>query len=133
MVLSDFGTAQKVTDARWLLDVHPLHPPSGNQAHRAPEVWAAVQALSGGEDVGRVPVEKQAAWACGVLLFEVAVNDHPFGDYPNHGVLAEDLPQPDWGEVRRCVSERFVRVVQGLLQCEPAARSSVADALLALQ
>ena len=97
MVLSDFGTAQKVADARWLLKVHPLNPPGGNQAHRAPEVWAAVQTLSGGKVVGRVPVEKQAAWACGVLLFEVAVNDHPFGDYPNHGVLAEDLPQPDWG------------------------------------
>ena len=78
-------------------------------------------------------MEKQAAWACGTLLFEVAMMDEPFDDYPFGGHAKADLEEPDWEGLQEQTSAAFVGVVQGLLQYESAARSSLEGALLALQ
>ena len=94
-MLSDFGTAQHVppgahNGGRWMLPVHPFHPPDGNTAHRAPEVLAAVRRVTkkNANKTYPVAVEKQSAFACGVLLYEIALNAHPFDDYPNSGPCA---------------------------------------------
>ena len=60
-----------VLPGRWVLPVHPFHPPEGNQAHRAPEVLTATRRVTKkrGNRTYPVPVEKQAAFACGVLLY----------------------------------------------------------------
>ena len=141
VVLSDFGTAKKVRpDAHWRLRMHPMLPPEGNPAHRAPEVIAAVDRIVKSEAEGQVWVEKQAAFACGVLLYEVAMSAHPYGEYPGglgphdaHGALESLEALPDWEEVARFVSQPFAQAVRGLVRCAPGGRSSIAATLLELQ
>ena len=78
-------------------------------------------------------MEKQAAWACGTLLYEVAMLDEPFDSYPTGGHSEADLEEPDWEGLEEETLAAFVGIVRGLLQYKPAARISLESALLAMQ
>ena len=81
------------------MEVHPRYPPEGNQAHRAPEVIAAVRKITSGDAEGEVDMEKQGAWACGTLLYQVTMLDMPFGGYPVMGHAKVNIEEADWARL----------------------------------
>jgi len=78
-VLCDFGLAARVGEDGCV--AYPAQSaPGGNSAHLAPEVLNSHHALRDGP--GRVDFSGQPAFELGVLLFEMACGEHPFGSYP---------------------------------------------------
>lgn len=45
----------------------------------------AVTNMAGAQSSGAVPVGGQGAWAVGVMMFEVVMNEQPFDEYPVYG------------------------------------------------
>jgi len=79
-ILCDFGMAIRI-DERCLgrVDV-----PGGNSNHVAPEVANEFfhRSKSSAEVFYVINYTKQPSWELGVICYEIAVGDHPFGDYP---------------------------------------------------
>jgi serine/threonine protein kinase len=90
VVLIDFGCAKVCGDGPDALDkamqLHAVRGTSldGNRSHRAPEVLAAEAVLLGVVDPAQqvtVPLAGQPAFELGLLLFELAVGEHPLPGY----------------------------------------------------
>ena len=115
----------------------------GNQQHLAPEVLDAWYRATAGERTCIVPYGKQASWALGVLLFEMASGgQHPVGEgYPGEfldgtrvvsgGVGAAVGSMDMLGRVSEVLRGRpswYREVVVGLLRVDAESRMMVGEA-----
>ena len=135
-ILCDFGCAIQFPDVSFKLSYTRGMQVSGNKAHLAPEVLSSTH-LCRHEPSRHTSIDylKQASFALGVLVCEIATGEHPLADYPlgftTHGVVhytPQDLyplPEP--------YPKSFRSIVGDLLKVEPDTRLSLGEAVKQLE
>ena len=139
LVLIDFGETLEFPAApdggfNWTLQVNPLGMPVGNTSTRAPEVMSVVVGPTG----ALIPLEKQASWAAGMMLYEICMGEAPFPDYgmrEKHTFLDATTLQLYPGSIQSLVtyaSPEFGQMVQQMLAFNPEERLSLTGAIESL-
>ena len=128
-VLCDFGVAVRV-DARGRCETG-RNGPGGNLSHLAPEVLNAYsrQERAGGRIV--LDYAKQPTFALGLLCFEIAVGQHPFGAHPCSGGRSVDVAVPalDVGALAEVgMPTAFGELLRAMVANDPRARVSLGEA-----
>ncbi|CAM9354286.1 unnamed protein product [Chrysoparadoxa australica] len=77
---------------------------------------------------GRDYCEKADIWSLGVLLYEVALMDHPF-KAPSLVALAQVIKEGKYKPLPERCSSRYCKVVESMLQVDPAKRPSIGQVL----
>ena len=126
-VLCDFGLACAVD--RGMVEFETKSQPGGNTSHLAPEVLNGHHALQ--ERAGRVDFSAQAAFEFGLICYEIAVGEHPFGSYPvgcgSPGSIT--VGQVDLSGLAATTTADFAELVQALCSDKPSHRPSLQEAL----
>lgn len=133
LVLCDFGSAVQFADEGFGLRWHHGMSVGGNKAHLAPEVCSSHYRCRTNHKGSKViGYSKQPSFAVGVLLYEMAVGEHPLPDYPlawsqDGGQVTfsvKDIPN-----LPPCYSSDIGSLVSGLLNPDPSTRTSLEDGL----
>ena len=135
-VLCDFGCAMQFQDATFVLPYTRGVQVGGNRAHLAPEVLSSAhKCRHEPSKPGSINYSKQASFAAGILVCEVAIGEHPLPDYPlgysTQGTVqytAQDLtPLPQF------YPKSFRSIIGDLLREEAAKRLTLNEALKQLK
>jgi len=129
-VLCDFGMAEFVDDLGFCRN----SPDSmgGNQAHLAPEV------INQWKKDKKPNYSKQPSWELGILCFELATGEHPFGElYPTGEkfIRGSEVFVPEIATnllIDMKFSQIFINSVKIMIQNDPVKRISISDACSAL-
>ena len=82
-VICDFGCAVQFPDATFVLAYTHGVPVGGNRAHLAPEVLSTShKCRHEPSNYSSIDYSKQASFAAGILICEIATGAHPLQDYP---------------------------------------------------
>jgi len=127
-ILCDFGLAVKIDESCFgRVDV-----PGGNQNHTAPEVLNEFFRCShtSVDSYYVVNYAKQPSWELGVICYEIAVGEHPFGDYPMGGELPNlHVTKPDVSQLEKLnFPQLFIDTIVGLVENDPEKRISISTA-----
>ncbi len=124
LVLSDFGTAQRVDEQGWLDVTAPL---VGNQQHMAPEVLEMLRTLRGR---ARIQLGGQPCWECGTMFYEMIAGAFPYVGYP----LARTTRYAAVNTTAlNGVHSVLAEVTMGLIRWAADERMSLADACARLE
>ena len=135
-ILCDFGCAVQFPDSTFVLRYARGMQIGGNRAHLAPEVLTSAHfCRHQPAKWSSIDYSKQASFAAGVLVCELATGAHPLPDYPlgyseqgTVGYGAQDLhPLPQF------YPKTFHSIVSDLLRADPAKRLSLEEAGKQLQ
>lgn len=136
VLLCDFGCAVQFTDDSFSLRYARGMLPGGNRAHLAPEVLNTHHRcrLDPSRE-GTLNYSRQASFAVGVLVYEIATGDHALTDYPlghtSNGLVG--YPSHAVASLPVCYPRSFCSIVQDLLHASPDKRLSVVEALKQLR
>ena len=136
VVLCDFGCAVQFTDNSFSLRYARGMLPGGNRAHLAPEVLNMHHRcrLDPSRE-GTLNYSRQASFAVGVVVYEIATGDHALTDYPlghtSNGIVG--YPSHAVAPLPVCYPRSFCSIVQDLLHASPDKRLSVVEALKQLR
>lgn len=133
VVLCDFGCALQFADRSFTIPYVRGMLPGGNKAHLAPEVLNTHHKFKRNPShKGSLNYSKQASFAAGVLICEIATGDHPLTDYPLGFTLtefvtytAEDIA----GALPGCYPNSFRSIVSDMICWDPRKRLSIEEAL----
>ena len=141
LVVVDFGCAIMKGERRADMDermrVHSGNGvmfAMGNPAHISPEVLDAMarrhKLSRESTEVVHIPLAAQPAFALGVLLYEICLDEHPIHSYPMNGHSAELFESIDYNELRASKGggDEYCSIVRGLLEFDPSQRMSLEDA-----
>ena len=131
VVLCDFGCAVQFSDDTFTLRYTRGMVPGGNRAHLAPEVLSSChRCRADPSKEGHVDYSKQTSFAVGVLVYEIALGEHPLPDYPlgfsNNGSVSysiQDLPA-----LPASYHKSFCSIITDMLQPSPAKRLPMEEA-----
>ena len=132
----DFGCSIQFPDDSFTLPYTRGVQIGGNKAHLAPEVLtAAHKCRLNPTSPGRIDYYKQASFAAGILVCEIATGDHPLPDYPlgfsTQGTVsykAQDLlPLPPF------YPNSFRSIIGDLLKVKAEDRLSLSEAMKQLR
>ena len=135
-ILCDFGCAVQFPDNSFKLPYTRGVQMGGNRAHLAPEVLSAGHLCRYEPSrYNSIDYSKQASFAVGILICEIASAEHPLPDYPlgftKHGTVkytTQDLyPLPEF------YPKSFRSIVGDLLRVEPNVRLSLSEAMKQLE
>ncbi|CAI8050751.1 Serine/threonine-protein kinase PINK1, mitochondrial [Geodia barretti] len=135
-VLCDFGCAVQFPDSSFVLEYSRGVHVGGNRAHLAPEVLTSAHRCRHEPSRHKtIDYSKQASFAVGVLVCEIATGDHPLPDYPlgftSSGAVqytARDIvPLPEF------FPKSFQSIVADLLRCDLGKRLDLGEAVKQLE
>jgi len=127
-ILCDFGMAIKTNEKY----IGRAEVPCGNPSHMAPEVsnqWAYLEETSK-DSFYLINYGKQPSWELGVICFEIAVGEHPFGTYPlNCGSpnLCVNKVDVSLLDKLKDFPDEFKEILQGLVENNPETRMEVSE------
>ena len=136
IVLCDFGCAVQFTDDTFALRYSRGMLPGGNRAHLAPEVLSTHHRcrLDPSRE-GVLNYSRQASFAVGVLVYELATGDHALNDYPlghtSNGIVG--YPSSALAALPVSYPRSFCSIVQDMVQVSSEKRLPVAEALKQLR
>ena len=135
VVLCDFGCALQFPDQSFTIPYMRGSLPGGNKAHLAPEVLnthhRCKRSPAHSQRGPMINYSKQASFAVGVLIHEIATGDHPLPDYPL-GYTTNELvtyKMEDVVPLPGTYSKSFCSIVSDMLCAEPGKRLAVEEAL----
>ena len=133
LVLCDFGSAIQFADEGCCMRWQHGMSVGGNRAHLAPEVCSShYRCRTNPKENKVIDYSKQPSFAVGVLLYEMAVGEHPLPDYPlawSRDAGQVTFSKADISSLPACHSSSFCSLVSGLLDPEPSLRTTLHDAL----
>lgn len=132
IVLCDFGCAMQFEDNTFRMPFTRGVLPGGNKAHLAPEVLNTHHRFK--RDPSRKGVldySKQASFALGVLIHEIATGEHPLIEYPLGYVVNELIAysSEDITGLPTTYPNSFCSIMSDMLCFDPSKRLSVEEAL----
>ena len=136
IVLCDFGCAVQFTDDSFTLPYTRGMLPGGNRAHLAPEVLNTHHRcrLDPSRE-GVLNYSRQAMFAVGVLVHELATGEHALSDYPlghtSNGIVG--YPSHALATLPVYYPRSFCSIVQDMVHVNPEKRLPVAEALKQLR
>ena len=131
IVLCDFGCAVQFLDDAFTLRYARGMVPGGNRAHLAPEVLSSSHRCRADPSKdGYIDYSKQTSFAVGILVYEVALGEHPLPDYPlgfsRNGLVSystRDIPH-----LPASYPKSFCSIVADMLHPSAAKRLSMEEA-----
>ena len=135
-VLCDFGCAIQFHDSSFVLQYSRGAQVGGNKAHLAPEIISSVHRCR--HDPSRhktIDYSKQASFAVGVLVCEIATGEHPLLDYPL-GYTSQGIVQyssKDALSLPKFYPNSFRSIVSDLMRSEPGERLGLSEAVKQLE
>ena len=130
-VLCDFGCAIQFPDSSFVLEYSRGVHVGGNRSHLAPEVLTSAHRCRHEPSRHKtIDYSKQASFAVGVLVSEIATGEHPLPDYPlgftTSGAVRytsrDVIPLPDF------YPKSFQSIVADLLRGDPGKRLELGEA-----
>lgn len=136
IVLCDFGCAVQFPDGSFKVPFSRGMLPGGNKAHLAPEVLNTHHRFKRDPTrKGAMDYSKQASFAVGILIHEIATVEHPLVDYPL-GYTTSELVTYKAEDVTPLPSfypNSFCSIVSDLVCEDPRKRMPVEEALTQLR
>ena len=136
VVLCDFGCAIQYPDKSFTIPFLRGMLPGGNKAHLAPEVLNADHKFKRDPTHrGVLNHSKQASFAVGVLVHEMATNTHPLVDYPLGCTVRESVTftPEEINPLPSSYPKSFCSIVSDMLRLDPKRRLSIEEALTQLR
>ncbi len=137
IVLCDFGCAVQFEDSSLILPFVRTSLPGGNKAHLAPEILNTHHRFKRGSARSRgvLDYSKQASFAVGVLIHEMATGDHPLIDYPLGHTTDESIEYilQDIPPLPSSFPNSFCSIMLDLLNPDPNKRLKLSEALTQLR
>lgn len=136
IVLCDFGCAVQFPDDSFTLPYTRGMLPGGNKAHLAPEVLNSFhQCRTNPSRSGQLDYSLQTSFAAGVLVYEIAMGEHPLPDYPlgytKNGVVSYSIR--DCRALPPYYPKSFCSIISDLLHTSPEKRLPIGEALKQLR
>ncbi|KAH3759487.1 hypothetical protein Pelo_8721 [Pelomyxa schiedti] len=137
IILIDLGCALRFNSYLFEKDTGSLF--YGNQQHIAPDILNGKAQFTANPRANAImKCDKQPSFELGCILFELAMHQHPFGEYPTvcgpSGRIHYSFEnQSSFPLQPPAFPSEFCSIVQGLLQFEPSKRTSLLTASKALQ
>ena len=132
VMLCDFGCAIQFPDSTFALPYVRGSLPGGNKAHLAPEVLNTHHKFKRDPTrKGAIDYSKQASFAVGVLIHEIATGTHPLLDYPL-GHTEREMVTYDVDSVSLLPGsypKSFCSIVTDMLCMDTGKRLSIEEAL----
>lgn len=135
IVICDFGCAVQFPDSTFTIPYIRGSLPGGNKAHLAPEVLnmhhRCKRSPANSHKGPLINYSKQASFAVGVLIHEIATGDHPLIDYPLGYTVNEMVTYKpeDVAALPGTYPKSFCSIVSDMLCAEPSKRLSLEEAL----
>ena len=131
MKLCDFGSAIQFSDANFNLQfIHGMSI-GGNRAHLSPEVLTQYHACRTNPQNKTINYRKQAAFAIGVLQYEIIMGNHPLEDYPlscmQEGIVS--YPSSAVPPLSSFYPHQLSQIVSGLLSSDESERLDLFSAM----
>ena len=135
-ILCDFGCAVQFPNSSFVLEYTRGSQVGGNRGHLAPEVLSSAHRCR--HDPSRrktIDYSKQASFAAGILVCEIATGDHPLPDYPL-GFTCQGVVQyatRDLLSLPEFFPKSFQSIVGDLLRSDPGKRLALEEAVKQLE
>lgn len=132
IALCDFGCAVQYPDKAFTIPFIRGMLPGGNKAHLAPEVLNMHHKFKRNPNhSGLLDYSKQATFAAGVLIHEIATGDHPLSDYPLGHTVREYVTYStdDVCALPTSYPNSFRSIVSDMVSYDPKKRLSIEEAL----
>ena len=134
LVLCDFGCAMQFSDKSFTLPFsRGMQLPGGNRLHLAPEILNSHHMFKRNpSQKGHIDYSKQASFAVGVLIFEIATGDHPLYEYPLSHTTKNETINYDMSDVAplpKSYPKSFCSIVLDMVTADPGKRLSIEEAL----
>ena len=127
-ILRDFGLSVFVNDG----GTCKVDRPGGNLSHLAPEILNEFKKQHSNEQaIVEIDFSKQPSWELGLVCFEIACGEHPFGDYPLGFPETPHLAVPELkiGALQELnFPEQFISILVGLLKNDAKSRLDIKTA-----
>ena len=135
-VLCDFGCAIQFPDSSFVLEYSRGVHVGGNRAHLAPEVLTSGHCCRHEPSRHKtIDYSKQASFAAGVLVCEIATGEHPLPDYPLGFTTsgAVQYTSRDVLQLPEFYPKSFQSIVADLLRADPGKRLELGEAVKQLE
>ena len=135
-ILCDFGCAVQFPNLTFVLQYTRGVRFGGNRAHLAPEVLtSAHRCRHEPSKQGSINYYKQASFAAGILVCEIATGEHPLPDYPlgfsNQGTVQYTVQ--DLSPLPQFYPKSFHSILNDLLRADPRKRLALDESLKQLE
>lgn len=132
IALCDFGCAVQYPDKSFTIPFMRGMLPGGNKAHLAPEVLNVHHKFKRNPNqTGLLDYSKQASFAAGILIHEMAMGEHPLAEYPLGFTIREYVTYSteDVCALPSTYPNSFRSIVSDMVNYDPRKRLPIEEAL----